>query len=88
MDRARLLAGALEQICTQLGADPGDRAEALEVLLGPSLWYGGGSEYPAGVLRTLICGDTAIAQGYASQPIPSWSPSNRCRSGGRTVKLR
>lgn len=32
--KGALVAGAIEQLCAQLGADRGDRAEALAVLLG------------------------------------------------------
>jgi len=37
--RGELLAGAVEQLCAQLGADRGDRALALAVLLGRPRWY-------------------------------------------------
>ena len=35
ISRGDLLAGAVEQLCAQLGADRGDRALALAVLMGP-----------------------------------------------------
>lgn len=37
--RGELLAGVVEHLCAQLGADRGDRALALAVLLGRPRWY-------------------------------------------------